>query len=95
MKISPEFRAQSNGVVLGMAAGWLICWITNLSAPVFFLLTILSMGIMGLVFAARDAWLASAGKPAVGLRVLFWRGVSEAILGFALLLIFVLLRKTP
>jgi hypothetical protein len=83
--LTPEFRAQGNGVALGAVAGWIICEIANLPEVLFFLLTIFAMGLLGIVYAAYDASRSSAGK-SVGLRTLFWRGASEAALGFILML---------
>lgn len=95
LSITPEFRAQSNGVVLGLAVGWIICELLGLPEVSFFLLTIVSMGLVGICFAAYDAARASSEKPPVSLRALFWRGVSEAALGFALMLAFRALQDVP
>ena len=85
-KIDPEFRAQSNGVVLGLVVGWITCELVNLPEGLFFLLTIVSMFVLGTAFVAFDASRANAGKPRVTLRTLFWRGLSEALIGFVILL---------
>jgi hypothetical protein len=83
---TPEFKAISRGVVLGIVIGWIICELANLPSGWFFLFTVLSMGLLGLGFSAQDAMRANDGKPPVTLRTQFWRGLSEAGLGFVLTL---------
>lgn len=83
---NPEFKAISQGVVLGLAIGWIVCELAKLPAGWFFLLTIMAMGLLGIAYASHDAMRANAGKPPVTLRTQFWRGIGEAGLGFALML---------
>jgi hypothetical protein len=83
---TPEFKAISQGVVLGMGIGWIVCELANLPEGLFFLVTIISMGLLGLAYAAHDAMRANAGKPPVTLRTQFWRGLAEAGVGFVLML---------
>lgn len=83
---SPEDKAKAFGIVLGMIFGLIICWITNLPGGLFAILTVLSMWLTNLAYIPIDLARANAGQTPVGLRTLFWRGMSEAGLGFVLML---------
>jgi hypothetical protein len=90
--VTPQFTAQSQGVVIGAVVGCIACAITGLPGAAFLILTIVSMGLAGLVFTTQDAARANAGRPAVSIRCHFWRGLAEAAVGFALTLGFVAIR---
>jgi hypothetical protein len=83
---APEDKAKIGGLLLGVAVGWIVCEIANLPEGLFFLFAILSMWLMGMIHGAIDLMRANEGKPPVALRALFWRGMSEAALGFVLML---------
>ncbi|MEZ5955934.1 MAG: hypothetical protein R3C27_01795 [Hyphomonadaceae bacterium] len=81
---SPEEKAKA--LVLGLGVGFIICWIANLPGGLFAILAILSMWLMGMIYIPMDLARENAGEAPVALRTLFWRGASEAGLGFALML---------
>jgi len=83
---SAEDKAKTHGLLLGLAIGLIICWIANLPGGLFAILAILSMWLVGMVYIPMDLARENAGKPPVTLRTLFWRGMSEAGLGFVLML---------
>jgi hypothetical protein len=91
--IPQEYRAQSNGIVLGAIVGSIAVYFLKLSFFGFSIFLVISMGLLGIAFAAVDAMRVNAGRPPVGLRALFYRGLLEAAMGFALLVAFTLVAR--
>lgn len=84
LTLSPEFKAQGNGVAIAAVLGVVASVALGLPSGMFLLLVPVAMGLLGIAFAAVDALRENAGKTKLATRLFFWRGVSEGVLAFLL-----------